>query len=267
MTALPFPRLAARDAALHEWDAVVAGSSFSAMFFLRGLPRHWRILLVEKGPHIPHADQLASRSLPAETIAQDNRSGRPKEWTLHGIFGGNSNCWWGQTPRWHPDDFRLGTLSGHGPDWPIGYDDLEPYWQEVEQVMEVAGGGTDHILPRSAPFPYPPHQPSRSDSALRAADPLWTPAPSARANGGRLGQCCANGVCDLCPVDAKFTVLNAGGAFDHPRRPHDRGGAARNSGRGPARQGPRSCARIRARSRSAPRCSRWARGRCTTPPS
>jgi choline dehydrogenase-like flavoprotein len=207
--------IALAEAAARGWDAVIAGTSFAAMFLLRGLPPDWEVLLVEKGPLVDHAAQLAARGLPAEAIPQDNRSGLPKDWTLHPVHGGNSNCWWGQVPRMHPDDFKLASLSGAGPDWLFGYDDLEPYWTEVEAVMEVAGGGTDHILPRSGPFPFPPHIPSRSDRVLQA-DPLWTPAPSARSNGASRGQCCANGVCDLCPIDAKFTVLNAGAAFERP---------------------------------------------------
>ena len=65
------------------------------------------------------------------------------------------------------------------------------------------------ILPRSTPFPHSPHAMSRSDAACREAFPgLWVPVPTARANGGSRPTCCANGVCRLCPVDAKFTVFN-----------------------------------------------------------
>jgi choline dehydrogenase-like flavoprotein len=124
-------------------------------------------------------------------------------------FGGNSNCWWGQVPRFHPSDFRLAEDHGVGASWPIGYDDLEPFYGEVEAVMEIAGGGNEGILPRTAPFPFPPHRGSRSDAALAEALPgIWVPVPTARANGGSRATCCANGVCHLCPVDAKFTIQN-----------------------------------------------------------
>jgi choline dehydrogenase-like flavoprotein len=204
-------------AAAEDWDVVIAGSSFAAMFFLRGLRPGLRVLVVEKGRAVPHAAQLAGDRLPREDYAQQNSSGAAKEWIATTGFGGNSNCWWGQVPRFHPEDFRLAELYGVGAPWPLGYDELEPYWSEVEAVMEISGGGNEHLLPRSAPFPLPPHAPSRTDRVLRREMPgIWFAAPTARASGGSRATCCANGVCQLCPVDAKFTVLNGLAAFERP---------------------------------------------------
>ncbi len=66
--------------------------------------------------------------------------------------------------RLKPVDFRL--RSEFGPirganvaDWPISYDDLEPYYAEVERVVGVSGRVVRHAFqePRSTPdFPYPP---------------------------------------------------------------------------------------------------------------
>lgn len=81
--------------------------------------------------------------------------------------------------------------------------------------MEIAGGGSEHILPRSQPFPFPPHTPSRSDVTLQASHPLWVPVPTARSNGGSRPMCCSNGICDRCPIDSKFTILNGIGHFEH----------------------------------------------------
>src|SRR5690606_4402002 len=144
-----------------------------------------------------------------EDIPQDNTSGAAKVWVAHSTFGGNSNCWWACTPRFHPDDFRLRTLHGAGMDWPIGYDDLEEFYCEAEEIMDINGGGSDDVLPRSRPFPSPAHRPSLSDVKLRAFSPLWWAQPSARSSGSRRPPCCGNGVCNLCPVDSKFTILNS----------------------------------------------------------
>ncbi|KMW60588.1 Glucose-methanol-choline (GMC) oxidoreductase:NAD binding site [Candidatus Rhodobacter oscarellae] len=209
-----FQTTTAEEAARASWDVVIAGSSFSAMFFLRGLPAGTRALIVEKGAIIPHEAQVAALDRPREEYPMDNRSEMPKDWIAHRMFGGNSNCWWGQVPRFHPNDFRMAELYGQGASWPIDYDDLEVFYGEVEDVMEVAGGGVDHILPRSRPFPYPPHALSRSDRACIDAMPdIWVPVACARANGGGRAQCCANGVCHLCPVDSKFSVLNGIDSF------------------------------------------------------
>lgn len=208
--------LSLEQASARDWDVVIAGSSFSAMFFAHGLPDHLNILFVEKGQDYSHADQIAHGWAVREKIEQRNSSGAPKEWVAFTLFGGNSNYWWGNTPRLHPDDFILKSKFGIGEDWPITYDDLEPFWIQAEEMIEVCGGQSDHILPRSAPFPYPPHAPSRSDIALREYSPLWVPLPSATSNGGSRARCCANGVCRICPVDAKFTILNGFERLEHP---------------------------------------------------
>ncbi len=186
------------------------------MFFLKGLHRGLSVLIVEKGQIISHQDLLAGQRGPAGDFHQNNHSNREKVWVTSSVFGGNSNCWWGQTPRFHPDDFRTNTLFGFAEDWPFEYADLEPFYSEVEQIMEIAGGGDEHILPRSAPYPFPPHTGSRSDKRLQQNDMFWIPAAAARSNGGSRPTCCANGVCHLCPVDAKFTILNSADKFARP---------------------------------------------------
>lgn len=204
-----FPQMDADQAAAQNWDVVIAGSSFSAMFFLRGLPDNLRVLVIEKGPIIPHIDQVSGVPRPQENYAMENLSGHEKTWIAHSIFGGNSNCWWGQVPRFHPSDFRLFETYGVAAPWPISYAELAPFYDEVERVMDVAGGGSEHILPRDSAFPYPAHALSRSDQLCIAERPdIWVPVPTARSNGGRRAICCANGVCHLCPVDAKFSILN-----------------------------------------------------------
>lgn len=82
------------------------------------------------------------------------------------MVGGSSNLMSGFFTRLKPDDFRL--LSAFGPvkganivDWPISYEDLEPYYAKVESVVGVSGKVLPHphLEPRSTPdFPYPPTQ-------------------------------------------------------------------------------------------------------------
>ncbi|MEM8869363.1 MAG: GMC family oxidoreductase [Pseudomonadota bacterium] len=210
------PEIALVDARARTWDVIIAGSSFSAFFFLMGLPRDLSVLIVEKGGFADHAQQLETGIPGLESFRQTNTSGHPKEWVAHSTFGGNSNCWWACTPRFHPSDFRMKTLYGVAQDWPISYDTLAPYYDEVEATMEISGGGSDHILPRDTAFPFPPHLPSRTDQYLRKTSRDWFAQPTARANGGSRALCCANGVCGLCPVDSKFTVINGIEAITRP---------------------------------------------------
>jgi choline dehydrogenase-like flavoprotein len=60
------------------------------------------------------------------------------------IIGGSSNFMSGMLHRMHPDDFRLkskyGEIKGANVvDWPISYDDLEPYYALAEELVGISG--------------------------------------------------------------------------------------------------------------------------------
>lgn len=72
-------------------------------------------------------------------------------------LGGSTLHFQGEAHRLHPNAFRMRTLFGVGEDWPIGYDDLEPYYTEVERIIGVAGPKETPGRPRSQPYPLPAH--------------------------------------------------------------------------------------------------------------
>jgi choline dehydrogenase-like flavoprotein len=116
----------------------------------------------------------------------------------------------GGTTRMMPADFQLKSRYGVGWDWPLSYDDLEPHYCTAEQVMLISGPA-DSPMPRSIPFPLPPHRFSDPDVLLKKRFPDgWYQMATARAStpNGKRGVCCASGICALCPVDAKFTIQN-----------------------------------------------------------
>jgi choline dehydrogenase-like flavoprotein len=102
--------------------------------------------------------------------------------TLPKAVGGafqHADC---KTPRFNAVDFRLKStmealiaatpglaVPGFGAtagtanfaDWPFTYDDLEPFYDEVEQLYGVQGDASDNPFasPRSRPFPMPPGVP------------------------------------------------------------------------------------------------------------
>ncbi|MEL6523761.1 MAG: GMC family oxidoreductase, partial [Pseudomonadota bacterium] len=193
------------------WDVVIAGSSFAACFFAYALKgRNLKVLLVERGPFADRESQLDGRfDRRNPPVAQDNQSGQRKDWMVRHQFGGCSNCWWGNTPRLHPNDFKLQSLYGVAQDWPVDYGTLESYMTQAEYLMDVAGNDGGPVGPRSQPYPFPAHTATRAERKLTEADPSWQPMPSARSNGGRRANCCASGTCSLCPIDAKFTILNS----------------------------------------------------------
>lgn len=209
------------------YDLVLVGTGFASSFFLleylARVPATARILVLERGWREPRAWQLqhrrTSRLSSGDTFRRTGLA--RKDWKFTLAFGGGSNCWWACTPRLMPADFRLKTRYGVGDDWPIGYEDLEPHYERVEEVMGVAGSPDRWPYPRRGPHPQPPHRMSAPDRLLAAAYPdQYFPQPTARARvpTGRRPMCCANGVCGLCPVDAKFTIENGlAEVYDDPR--------------------------------------------------
>lgn len=84
-------------------------------------------------------------------------------WWNGTVVGGSSNFMSGYFHRLKPVDFRLksefGAIKGANvADWPISYDELEPYYAMVEREVGVSGRVVDHPHqePRSTDFPYPP---------------------------------------------------------------------------------------------------------------
>ena len=84
-------------------------------------------------------------------------------WWNGNVVGGSSNFMSGYFHRLKPVDFRLksefGTIKGANiADWPITYEELEPYYAKVEREVGVSGRVVNHPHqePRSSNFPYPP---------------------------------------------------------------------------------------------------------------
>jgi len=84
-------------------------------------------------------------------------------WWNGTVVGGSSNFMSGYFHRLKPIDFRLktefGAIDGANiADWPISYDELEPFYAMVEREVGVSGRVVQHPHqePRSTDFPYPP---------------------------------------------------------------------------------------------------------------
>src|SRR3954469_1182605 len=123
--------------------------------------------------------------------------------------GGTSWHWAAHAWRNVPNDFRMHTLYGVGVDWPLTYDDLEPVYQEAEEIMGVSGAPNTGS-PRTKPFPM---EPVAEPYAMRRIRERLTPsypvvtnttARNSRAYDGRPA-CCGNNSCQpICPIDAQY---------------------------------------------------------------
>jgi choline dehydrogenase-like flavoprotein len=128
------------------------------------------------------------------------------------VVGGTTWHWGGLAARFKPNDFRLKSNFGVGVDWPIGYDDLEPWYSLAEDEIGVGGDdGFDWGSPRKAGYPMPKVPMSWADQVVgRAAASLgytMAPFPQARNTIWRDGrpQCCGNASCvPICPIQAKY---------------------------------------------------------------
>jgi len=63
--------------------------------------------------------------------------------------GGMSNHWSCAVPRFSPDDFADAARAGEAYTWPIGYEELVPWYERVEPLLRIAGSDRDvRALPR-----------------------------------------------------------------------------------------------------------------------
>jgi choline dehydrogenase-like flavoprotein len=125
------------------------------------------------------------------------------------VVGGTSWHWAAQAWRLLPNDLRLHSLYGVGRDWPISYDDIEPYYYEAEVLMGVSGP-LNNGSPRSKPFPMEPVAESWLQKRFRERlAPEFevitnTTARNSRSYDGRPA-CCGNNNCmPVCPIDAQY---------------------------------------------------------------
>jgi choline dehydrogenase-like flavoprotein len=148
----------------------------------------------------------------------------PAQQGLHVIYGrlvGGSNAHFtGNFWRLRPLDFneasRLGGVPGTGlVDWPITYDELEPYYTKAEWELGVSGEPGPFDPPRSRPYPMPP-LPVKSSGVLfeRGAKAIGLhPQPSIMAinsqtyNGRPACQHCGFCLFFMCEYGAKSTSM------------------------------------------------------------
>ncbi len=141
------------------------------------------------------------------------------------IVGGSSNFMSGMLHRLHPDDFRLkskyGEIEGANiVDWPISYEELEPYYALAEELTGISGHYEPHPFepPRSTPdFTQPP---TRENAVVKLLDksckelgirPLVTPRAVLSRDKGERNACYYSNFCGSygCSSGAKSSSREA----------------------------------------------------------
>ena len=199
-------------------DVVIVGSGIGGStlaYALRGTNRS--VLVLERGPYLPReADNWSSAAVFAglkyrtteEWLDWRGRQFRPE---MQYFVGGNSKFYGGVLWRLRPTDFGQRThADGESVPWPIGYEDLEPYYDLAERIYGVRGEvGADPTEPaHSAPYAHAAlaHEPPMARLASRlSAQGLRPFQPPIAVGYGDGGACIRCQTCDgfPCRIDAK----------------------------------------------------------------
>ena len=163
-------------------------------------------------------------------MAPDGKNGWTKVFPNDWSYGNNAACVGSGTVsygamawRFQPEDFHLKTKYGAVPgstldDWPLSYDELEPYYEKAEYELGVSGDPTNDpfVPPRKNPYPMPAFSFNREGIILeKAAKRLGLhpfPIPMLRNSVPYNGRpaCIRMRTCVgfACPVGAKAGTQN-----------------------------------------------------------
>lgn len=124
-----------------------------------------------------------------------------------------ASCW-----RHLPVDFKMQSTYGVGRDWPISYDDLEPYYCRAEEALGVAGpNDPERQSPSERSRPYPmdmvpwAYGDTRFAEIVNAHGYRSIPIPQGRSTRPWNGRptCCGNNNCQpICPIGAMYNGIH-----------------------------------------------------------
>lgn len=164
-------------ASTDRFDAIVIGSGISGGWAAKELTeKGMRVLMLDRGHMVEHGEDYTydgkpAYEVPARNIMPDglresdyfiaqhgyvtpsNQSfynndrlnpydfgeGSKFYWIRPGAFGGKSLIWGRWCFRWSAADFEANKRDGIGGEWPIGYDDVAPWYSYVEKYIGVSG--------------------------------------------------------------------------------------------------------------------------------
>ncbi len=93
-------------------------------------------------------------------------------WWRARMLGGRTNHWGRISLRFGPKDFRHKSVDGLGDDWPISYDDVKPYYDEVDRLVGIFGSVENLPNEPDGIFHEPPEPRCYEHLVKRAADRL-----------------------------------------------------------------------------------------------
>lgn len=172
----------------------------------------------------PYSDTLPHPGFGSNSYIHLNEAGQGQfQGQYLGVVGGTGLAWLGTALRFCPNDFQTGTVYQRGPDWPLSYNDLEPWYCKAEAAIGVAGcPDADNALnsSRSMPFPMPAIPQSYADRLVsnkvrglcfsgKEIEIVSTPQARNSIDGYNDRPLCEgySSCVPLCPVGAKYDPL------------------------------------------------------------
>ena len=162
---------------MSHYDVVIIGSGAGGgTLALRLAPSGKSILIIERGGYLPREKEnwdpsavFAKNRYVSEDMWHD-KDNKPFQPGVHYFVGGATKMYGAALFRLRQEDFVAHrTADGMTSDWPIRYEDLEPYYTEAESLYNVHGQRGDDPTdpPASAPYPFPPvsHEPRIQEMA------------------------------------------------------------------------------------------------------
>jgi hypothetical protein len=152
-----------------------------------------------------------TRKHPADYPLECSRS--PITPVMYNAVGGSTIHFCAQWVRLRPQDYKLRTLHGIADDWPLSYEEMKPYYEQIDQEMQISGMAGDPNYP-PGPAPLLPPLPigaigRRAAEGMNRLSWHWWPAAHAiRSEAvGNLAGCERTGACMWgCPVGAKSST-------------------------------------------------------------
>jgi choline dehydrogenase-like flavoprotein len=146
-------------------DVVIVGAGASGSVYASVLAKAGKkVVVLDNGPEWQLADLVSSdiwgrRLKPAggpivlggkHPFAYANQA----SWAV----GGAALHYFAQFPRYLPTDFKMKSEHNRGHDWPIGYEDVAPFYDKVAEDIGVSGDAKaeEKWRPAGKPYPMPP---------------------------------------------------------------------------------------------------------------
>lgn len=221
-----------------KFDAIIVGSGMAgSLAAARLTAKGKRVLILEAGPQRQLTDLISSQiwarklkwgGAPViETGEQKIGHGFNNGWGTGGAAMHHFAVW----PRLHENDFNMQSQYQRGLDWPIDYETLMPWYDQVQDEVGIAGDHEQEIWrPQGAPYnqaPVPVFAQGRIlAKGFEALGKRTAPLPLAilTADKGERKACIWDGWCDAgCPIGSLANplvtylprALNAGAEILH----------------------------------------------------